>query len=523
MKMVKTCVKKISKYILLFLAISYSVSCTKSIFRIPAQSDPEIHKIDVNSLGWMLTFQDEFETADVAISKGAPKDCFEGPTSCLYHAWKRKDCTAEDNHVGLKDLNRCHWTVWGMYNWMDYEAPLGQGINSFHPSQVKIKDGKLILSAKRSNIPVSQIDCKNEYKNPDYDNDTMLTTKCLAISGGVQSGPYWRNNREVGIFQEYGRFEVRAKVSNGPGAWPAIWMLPSSHPIDEEEAECGWWPYRGEIDIMEFWEKSPNKVTVSYHDGNCKKRVKTNANESVKANATIFPYISKSKLDETYFKDFHTYAVEWESHSIRFFIDDYLVHSVFKDEPLEAKHFEGTQHGKDAGEIPSEIARGAFHLLLNNTISTDSMARWKQFPLGSTPGNDLDHIIEYVRVYKRCSENDDPKNCYKPNYRNTYGVAKNESQKVYINAYPNPVFRGNKISVSVSSKFSCNNFEMLFISFDGKLIEKKNVGELKSDLNHYFEFDTDHLSSGAYIVQASYKNCASFENASFTSFLILVQ
>jgi beta-glucanase (GH16 family) len=42
----------------------------------------------------------------------------------------------------------------------------------------------------------------------------------------------------------YGRFEMRARLPQGQGTWPAFWMLP-------EESFYGRWPLSGEIDIME--------------------------------------------------------------------------------------------------------------------------------------------------------------------------------------------------------------------------------------------------------------------------------
>ncbi|MBB5706413.1 glycoside hydrolase family 16 protein [Sphingopyxis panaciterrulae] len=42
----------------------------------------------------------------------------------------------------------------------------------------------------------------------------------------------------------YGRIEVRAKLPQGQGTWPAIWMLP-------EDARYGPWAASGEIDILE--------------------------------------------------------------------------------------------------------------------------------------------------------------------------------------------------------------------------------------------------------------------------------
>lgn len=65
--------------------------------------------------------------------------------------------------------------------------------------------------------------------------------------------------RTDGIFSfTYGRVEVRAELPEGAGAWPAIWLL------GENWQEVGW-PRCGEIDIMEWLGREPNKVHGSLH------------------------------------------------------------------------------------------------------------------------------------------------------------------------------------------------------------------------------------------------------------------
>lgn len=56
----------------------------------------------------------------------------------------------------------------------------------------------------------------------------------------------------------YGRFEIRAKLPTGRGAWPAIWMLPT-------DWEYGGWPASGEIDIMENVGFDPDTIVASAH------------------------------------------------------------------------------------------------------------------------------------------------------------------------------------------------------------------------------------------------------------------
>jgi beta-glucanase (GH16 family) len=45
---------------------------------------------------------------------------------------------------------------------------------------------------------------------------------------------------------KYGIFEMRARLPNGRGSWPAFWLLSANRPVN--------WPMDGEIDILgRFW------------------------------------------------------------------------------------------------------------------------------------------------------------------------------------------------------------------------------------------------------------------------------
>ena len=69
---------------------------------------------------------------------------------------------------------------------------------------------------------------------------------------------------------KHGRVVVRAKLPEGSGTWPAIWMLGQNI----QEKGTYWdgqgygsvaWPACGEIDIMEHWGKNPNFVQSAMH------------------------------------------------------------------------------------------------------------------------------------------------------------------------------------------------------------------------------------------------------------------
>ena len=105
---------------------------------------------------------------------------------------------------------------------------------------------------------------------------------------------------------QYGRIEVRAKLPNAPGAWPAIWMLGATHGKEK-------WPNCGEIDIMELWGgNDPKLVKSTVHFARDGKHAATGGSLSVEDPADAF----------------HVYAVDWTPESFNFYVDDQLVKTV---------------------------------------------------------------------------------------------------------------------------------------------------------------------------------------------------
>lgn len=107
-----------------------------------------------------------------------------------------------------------------------------------------------------------------------------------------------------------GRIEVRSRCDSGKSLWPAIWMLP-------EDSVYGTWAASGEIDIMEGWGSSPEKVCGTIHFGD------------------VWP--NNTYLTENYFfpendstENWHTYAIEWNRDHICWYVDDKL-YSTQKD------------------------------------------------------------------------------------------------------------------------------------------------------------------------------------------------
>ncbi len=87
---------------------------------------------------------------------------------------------------------------------------------SDHKDCIWIKDGKLILRG---------------IVNDDRSVDTVPY-----LTGGV--------NTKGKFAYQYGKVEIKAKLENAKGAWPAMWML-------ADEPKYGKYPRNGEIDLME--------------------------------------------------------------------------------------------------------------------------------------------------------------------------------------------------------------------------------------------------------------------------------
>ncbi len=98
---------------------------------------------------------------------------------------------------------------------------------------------------------------------------------------------------------QYGRIEVKARIPEGLGTWPAIWLLANTQPFK--------WPDDGEIDIMEHVGFNPGYIHGSVH---CK---------------SYYHSIGTQKTDTTFVPDFansfHVYALEWTKDSIHTEVD----------------------------------------------------------------------------------------------------------------------------------------------------------------------------------------------------------
>ena len=107
----------------------------------------------------------------------------------------------------------------------------------------------------------------------------------------------------------YGRIDVRAKLPEGQGIWPAIWMLGADIFTDG-------WPACGEIDIMELVGHEPNRIHGTAHWGN-------QGNPST-YQGNGFTLSGGSKYSD----EFNVFSIIWENDNIKWLMNDQEFFSI---------------------------------------------------------------------------------------------------------------------------------------------------------------------------------------------------
>ncbi len=108
----------------------------------------------------------------------------------------------------------------------------------------------------------------------------------------------------------YGRIEISAKLPQGKGTWPAIWMLPT-------DWKYGGWPASGEIDIMEHVGHDQGVIHGTVHT-----EAYNHMKQTQKEGIITIPDAHEA---------FHIYAVDWKENQMDFYVDEKLYHTVIRD------------------------------------------------------------------------------------------------------------------------------------------------------------------------------------------------
>ncbi|AFV00798.1 glycoside hydrolase family protein [Simiduia agarivorans SA1 = DSM 21679] len=235
------------------------------------------------------------------------------------------------------------------------------------PENSFVADGLLNIVARAENFqgPALQDD------DPAYDADDRSASRNYTSARLRTKGQGdWR----------YGRMEIRAKMPQGQGLWPALWMLPT-------EWVYGGWPASGEIDIFEAVNSNAaggNEIHGTLHYGRY---------------WPLNAYTGKAITPGTpIWENFHTYAVEWEADEIRWYLNDTHFATQYPSTSNGAGWFNYYWVDQQTGFVFGE--NGApfdqlFHLILNVAVG----GNWPGAPDAQT-SFPQSMQVDYVRVYE---------------------------------------------------------------------------------------------------------------------------
>ena len=160
-----------------------------------------------------------------------------------------------------------------------------------------------------------------------------------------------------------GRFVMRAKIPHGEGMWPAFWAV----------GEQGEWPSCGEIDMMEYYQ---NKILANVASGTQKR---WNARWSSQA-------IKTEELGgDKWLDEFHVWRMDWDTESIRLYVDDKLLNETKLANTYNANPKWG----------PKNPFHHPHYLIVNLALGGNNGGEMEKATLPA------EYVIDYVRVYQR--------------------------------------------------------------------------------------------------------------------------
>lgn len=139
----------------------------------------------------------------------------------------------------------------------------------------------------------------DQLEHASVQNGTLIIRATEDADGNFESARITTKDKR---FFQYGRIDVRAKITRGQGMWPAIWMLGQS--IDDVG-----WPASGEIDIMENIGHEAATAHGTAHWGPQGRGYSTFSGSSI-------------TLDEDLAERFHVFSIVWEEDMIEWYVDE---------------------------------------------------------------------------------------------------------------------------------------------------------------------------------------------------------
>ena len=166
----------------------------------------------------------------------------------------------------------------------DYGLPAGWGNNELQTYTSNVLNARIGKDGNSSSLIITAVDeGANEFTS------ARLVTKGLASV-------------------RFGRVDVRARMPEGQGIWPAIWMLGDNIDLID-------WPGCGEIDIAELLGNDPSVYYSTVHFTNGE-----NKHEEIQESYML----PSGSFSDAY----HVFSVDWTPDEITFLLDDQQIQKI---------------------------------------------------------------------------------------------------------------------------------------------------------------------------------------------------
>lgn len=228
-------------------------------------------------------------------------------------------------------INALNW-VYENGDGTDYGLPKGWGNNESQVYTENTENSGIEQDGDLSTLYIKAVD-----NGGDYTSAKLTTNKLFSM--------------------RFGRIDVKAKLPQGKGLWPAIWML------GDNKSEIDW-PGCGEIDIVECIGNEPNKIFQTVHYTNAENQHAENQGEFVLNSGTFND-------------DYHVFRVDWTPENLTYYVDDVETHKVAIDADMK------------------EFLR-SFYLVLNVAVG----GNWPGSP-DNTTSFPQSMNVDFIRVYTK--------------------------------------------------------------------------------------------------------------------------
>ncbi|MBT6164152.1 MAG: glycoside hydrolase family 16 protein [Crocinitomicaceae bacterium] len=203
----------------------------------------------------------------------------------------------------------------------------------------------------------------NEWQNyTNSSSNSSVSNGALTITARQEGSSYSSARLKTQGLQDFqfGRIDIRAKLPEGQGIWPAIWMLGIN-------ISDGGWPQCGEIDIMEMVGHEASTAHGTAHWGS-----EWNFHQYSGSSITL-------PNGEHFSEEFHLFSVDWQEDQITWYMDNQEFYSI------GANQMNGQPYPFNA----------SFFFIMNVAVGGD----WPGYP-DATTTFPQEMIVDCVRVFQ---------------------------------------------------------------------------------------------------------------------------